>query len=172
MVFGRVGCGEPIDPGLPALGGKVLIFRYHRSHDRILPHPYRREESVQSNHYRSVRGGMARPSTMRVFDGRGRCVATLVDRTQGPGQLSAIWDGRDAAGHAVSTGVYWGQLTSSGRRTSARAVLLECTRTACVDCTLIWRFERRSVSSGGGPTGVLLAETARTGPGDEVKLGT
>jgi len=37
-------------------------------------------------------------------------VRTLADGVMGPGAFAATWDGRDASGHAVGSGVYFYRL--------------------------------------------------------------
>jgi hypothetical protein len=59
------------------------------------------------------RSGSAR---LRVFDPSGRLVRTLVDATLPAGAHVTSWDGRDAAGRLVPSGVYFYELRSSGER--------------------------------------------------------
>jgi len=59
-----------------------------------------------------------------VFDVAGRLVATLVDGPQPAGPGSADWDGRDARGAAVSSGVYIYRITADGPRQIARKMVL------------------------------------------------
>jgi len=46
------------------------------------------------------------PVRMRVFDVGGRVVRSLVDRDHAAGWYTATWDGRDAGGRPVGSGVY------------------------------------------------------------------
>jgi hypothetical protein len=48
--------------------------------------------------------------TLTVFDVSGRIVNRLMDRTLPPGGYDVFWDGRDTAGHGVSSGVYFYRL--------------------------------------------------------------
>jgi hypothetical protein len=43
---------------------------------------------------------------LKIFNSLGQEVKTLIDRMQGPGVKSVVWDGRDTHGLAVSSGVY------------------------------------------------------------------
>jgi hypothetical protein len=52
---------------------------------------------------------------LRVYDIHGRLVATVVDRSEPAGWRSAIWDGRDNAGHQVASGTYLEKLEAGGR---------------------------------------------------------
>ena len=56
------------------------------------------------------------PVRLTVFDARGRVVAVLVNRVQEMGWHEAPWDGRDARGRPVASGVYFAQLEIQGAR--------------------------------------------------------
>ena len=71
---------------------------------------------------------IATPSRVRlsIFDLAGRAVRRLVDAPMlAPGRYSAVWDGRDDAGHALPGGVYFTRLEAAGRTRSDRIVRLE-----------------------------------------------
>jgi len=61
--------------------------------------------------------------TVDVFDIRGRLIVTLVDESQDRGFKSTPWDGRDAAGVAVPSGVYLYRLRA-GEFTETRKMVL------------------------------------------------
>jgi len=69
------------------------------------------------------------PSASRVrllvMDVSGRLVRTLVDETQEPGSRSVVWNGRDDAGNAVSSGVYFYVLDAGKERLTRKLVLLK-----------------------------------------------
>ena len=48
----------------------------------------------------------AGPVTLAVFDAQGRRVATLARGFYAAGEHAAAWDGRDATGRPVGSGVY------------------------------------------------------------------
>ena len=50
--------------------------------------------------------------TLRVYDLRGALVATLVDREMPAGGHTAVWDGRDARGAGMASGVYLARIES------------------------------------------------------------
>lgn len=50
---------------------------------------------------------------LRVFDARGRLVATLVDAVRDAGFHQVVWDGRDASGGKVASGVYFARMTAA-----------------------------------------------------------
>jgi hypothetical protein len=51
------------------------------------------------------------PIRLDVFDLAGRLVRTLVDGELPPGRREVLWDGRDALGHGVASGVYYCRLS-------------------------------------------------------------
>jgi len=64
---------------------------------------------------------------LAVHDARGRRVRTLLARDYAaPARDRVVWDGRDDAGHALPSGVYWARLHSSlaGTPALARKMLL------------------------------------------------
>jgi hypothetical protein len=63
--------------------------------------------------------------TLAVYDIAGRQVATLVDGSRPAGRHSVVWDGRNEAGRPVASGVYFYRLTSNGRETERKALLLK-----------------------------------------------
>jgi hypothetical protein len=67
--------------------------------------------------------GAASDAEVGIFDVAGRQVRHLDRRTYQPGSHRVAWDGRDDAGNALPSGVYFTRLTADGRTTS-RALLL------------------------------------------------
>ena len=62
---------------------------------------------------------------LEVFNVLGQRVATLVDGEQGAGSYVARWDGTDAAGRAVGSGVYFYRLTVAGAHQTGKMVLVD-----------------------------------------------
>jgi flagellar hook assembly protein FlgD len=60
-----------------------------------------------------------------VYDVAGRLVRTLVDRAESPGLHSVVWDGRDARGAPVGSGVYFYRIDAGGFRADRKMVLLK-----------------------------------------------
>ncbi len=60
-----------------------------------------------------------------VYDLRGKEVRTLIKAAQSPGIKTAAWDGRDAAGTEVSTGIYIARLVTPEFTKSIKMVLLK-----------------------------------------------
>lgn len=64
-------------------------------------------------------------AVVRVYDVAGGVVATLEDRVLDPGRWRVEWDGRDAAGTAAASGVYFYRLNAGGRELTRKMVLLK-----------------------------------------------
>lgn len=61
---------------------------------------------------------------LRVYDVRGREVATLLDGPMDGGKHAVVWNGTDDGGREVASGVYWYRLEAAGRVLSRKMVLL------------------------------------------------
>jgi hypothetical protein len=61
---------------------------------------------------------------LRIFDVQGRWIRTLVDGGSGAGVHVADWDGRDAGGQSVASGVYWCRLDVNLGSQSSKILLL------------------------------------------------
>jgi len=64
------------------------------------------------------------PVRLEVFDAAGRLVRTLVAGSLAAGQHSVFWNGLDANGHAVGSGVYFSTLDADGRRVGRRMLMV------------------------------------------------
>jgi len=75
----------------------------------------------------TIRFSMARDADARltVFDIQGRQVRVLVDGRLEAGDHDRVWDGRDATGKAMSSGVYLAQLETGGERFRKKLTLLK-----------------------------------------------
>lgn len=62
--------------------------------------------------------------SLRIYNIRGRLVASLRDSDMPPGDHAALWDGRDASGAEVGSGVYLVRLDAAGRLQSRKMILL------------------------------------------------
>jgi hypothetical protein len=60
-----------------------------------------------------------------VYDARGAFVVALVDEEKGAGAHTREWDGTDSGGKAVSSGVYFAQVSHPSGRKSYKMVLLK-----------------------------------------------
>ena len=63
-------------------------------------------------------------ASLRIFDLRGRLVATLFDAHRGVGPGHVVWDGRDDSGTRTPSGVYWYRLTTAAGEERARKMVL------------------------------------------------
>ncbi|HUF08507.1 MAG TPA: FlgD immunoglobulin-like domain containing protein [Rhodothermales bacterium] len=62
--------------------------------------------------------------TLRIFDPLGRHVIDLVNSRQAPGVHRITWDGRDANGQEVASGVYLYRVVLDGHASGARSMLM------------------------------------------------
>jgi flagellar hook assembly protein FlgD len=60
---------------------------------------------------------------VRVYSADGRLVATLLRGTVEPGVREVMWDGRDAGGRPVATGVYFCRLDAGGGTLTRKMIL-------------------------------------------------
>ena len=63
--------------------------------------------------------------SLRVYDAKGRLVATLVDGFRIAGPHSVVWNGQNSNGASVSTGVYFYSLQFGGESVTRKMVLLK-----------------------------------------------
>jgi flagellar hook assembly protein FlgD len=63
------------------------------------------------------------PVRLTVYDVTGRRVANLVDGILGGGEHSTVWDGIDASGRRVASGVYLYRLQAAGESLTKEMVL-------------------------------------------------
>ncbi|MFQ5511741.1 MAG: M14 family zinc carboxypeptidase [Candidatus Krumholzibacteriia bacterium] len=71
----------------------------------------------------SPRGGPV-PVRLSIYDVSGARVATLVERDVAPGTYQAVWNGVDAGGRPLASGVYFAHLTVAGTTVPVRKVVL------------------------------------------------
>lgn len=62
--------------------------------------------------------------TLKIYNTLGQLVKTLLDTRQSNGTYSVSWDGRDASGIPVSSGVYFYRLTTGTFQSSKKMLLL------------------------------------------------
>jgi hypothetical protein len=82
------------------------------------PNPFNPQVRVA---YRLDHAGSVR---LTVYDPRGRKLATLLSGSLPAGSSDLIWDGRDANGRPLPSGVYELRLESAGRTVTARVTLV------------------------------------------------
>lgn len=62
---------------------------------------------------------------LRVYDLAGRHVMRLVDAVREPGRYAVEWDGRNANGHNVASGVYFCRMEAGSFKASRKVVILK-----------------------------------------------
>ncbi len=76
----------------------------------------------------SIAFGLPSPGghvTLRIYDVSGRLVRTLANEEFPAGRHSTHWDGRDASGAHVSSGVYFYRLEAPGFRATGKSMVLK-----------------------------------------------
>jgi hypothetical protein len=63
--------------------------------------------------------------TLEVFDVTGRKVATLLNEERGAGRYTVVWDGRNASGQSVSSGMYLYRITAGSFEETKRMVFVK-----------------------------------------------
>jgi hypothetical protein len=112
IVTGVIDTYTGVDPEPPA-----IVVREDRL-DPCRPNPFTEGTRMTFALVRSV------PVGLRVYDVRGRLVRTLVDGRVEAGLHEARWDGRNADGRAVASGVYFAQLRTPEATRVRRLLLL------------------------------------------------
>lgn len=99
--------GEPAVVQNTTTGAESISYRPSR-YVLHVPRPNPSAEGTAVS-FETPRDGRA---TLQIYDVTGRLVRTLLDAPVGPGLHTRVWTGRDAAGHAVSPGVYFVRLVA------------------------------------------------------------
>ena len=82
------------------------------------PNPFNPETTIR---YSLANAGQA---TIRIYGAGGALVRTLVDRFHTAGVYTTRWDGKDDAGHKLSSGVYFYKLETSSGTSAAKKLLM------------------------------------------------
>lgn len=104
-----VASGVETDPSLPGPG----VLALHQGQ----PNPMRTSITLAFD--------LPNPAdvVLTVFDAGGRSVAVLLRKPLGPGRHEVIWDGRDAGGSGLPTGVYFCRLEADGQALTRKLLL-------------------------------------------------
>jgi len=130
----RVSLSAPVEPGEPELavrGGanESVEFTLEATEIVALPAAYRLAGNYPNpfNPKTTIRFDLPETQSVRlaIFDAAGRRVATLVDATLPAGYHDATWNGRDDAGRALASGVYFYRLEAGPLRETRRMLLLK-----------------------------------------------
>ena len=100
--------GDPVS----AVSPSALLAQNH-------PNPFARTTSISFTMPAKVSGGM-----LEVFDALGRQVRVLARGAMAVGRHAVTWDGRDASGRPVASGVLLARLVAGDVRRACRVVLL------------------------------------------------
>ncbi|UCG51696.1 MAG: T9SS type A sorting domain-containing protein [Candidatus Latescibacterota bacterium] len=87
----------------------------HQNH----PNPFNPVTTISFTLPRKMR------ATLSIYNVRGQLVTTLMDDTRDAGSHEVIWNGRDARGNPVGSGVYFYRLTTGDRTFTRKMVLLK-----------------------------------------------
>lgn len=108
--------GPAMVSSVSAVDGTTLPQRFAIAAN--VPNPFNPATQV---HYEVPAGGG--DLSLRIYDLRGRLVCTLADGPQPAGRHTVTWDGRDGAGRALPSGVYFCRL-QAGAVVETRAMAL------------------------------------------------
>jgi flagellar hook assembly protein FlgD len=84
----------------------------------VAPNPFRLKTSV---HFTLAEQG---PVNLSVYDASGRLIAHLADGPFEAGAHSVSWEGRDAKGNPVATGIYFYRMTAPGYSQTRKMVMI------------------------------------------------
>jgi hypothetical protein len=87
--------------------------------EQNFPNPFNSE--TQINYTIAARQN----ATLEIFDLLGRSVKRLVDSSHSPGKYTAVWDGTDAGGKILSSGIYFYRMITDTEMQSRKMILLE-----------------------------------------------
>jgi hypothetical protein len=93
-------------------------FTWHFALHQNIPNPFNPTTRLA---FELAAPGYAR---LAIFDVRGRWVRTLADAALAAGPHTLLWDGTDARGSSVASGVYFARLTSDGQSAVRRLLLV------------------------------------------------
>jgi hypothetical protein len=86
------------------------------------PNPFNPTTDIR---YQIPEGSSPVRITLKIFNLLGQEVRTLVDEMQDPGSYTITWDGEDAMGHAVGSGVYFYRLQTGDFAAVKRMLLMK-----------------------------------------------
>jgi flagellar hook assembly protein FlgD len=111
----RFTTGATTDVAIPPSASRVTL-------DQNRPNPFLRATDIP---FTLAGSGEPVPTTLRIFDSRGRLVRTLLDSSQATARQYLIrWDGTTEAGERAAAGIYFYRLRAAGREMTRRLVLL------------------------------------------------
>lgn len=106
-------------PGITGVDEGTVNIPVRTRLDQNLPNPF--------NPMTRITFGLAKDATasLVVYDLTGRAIRTLVDGSLKAGEHTRFWDGRDADGNSVASGVYFYKLDADSFNQTRKMVLLK-----------------------------------------------
>ena len=121
-------------PKKPTITGEILeeskaLERLIGARERAALHDVLIEDIDPNpfNPLTSIKYSLPRQSyvRLRIFNLRGQMIRSLVDDAQNGGVHTAVWDGRDDRGLAVSSGTYFARLESAEGTLTRKMLLIK-----------------------------------------------
>jgi len=110
------GYAGPVEPDATGIGDAAsYVFRLHQNH----PNPFNPSTRIVYELASRVHVSLG------VYDVRGGLIKSLVDEQAGPGSFTTEWDGTNASGEQVSTGVYFYRLSAGSFTETKKMVLMK-----------------------------------------------
>jgi len=108
------------------LGWEEEVFRHDESEQvpqiynllRAYPNPFNQSVSLEFTL------NQAGYTHIGIFNLTGRQVAALVNRQLDAGKYITVWEGKDATGQTLPSGIYWARLNGAGQSISTKLLLL------------------------------------------------
>jgi len=112
-------CTLNSDGSIPEGAAKPVLSSAQGNSLGSFPNPANPHTSIQ---YSLDTGG---PVILKIYNVTGQLVRTLVDLTQGAGIHTAVWNGTDDHGQALSSGIYFCRLVAGGQVATLRISLIK-----------------------------------------------
>jgi flagellar hook capping protein FlgD/cohesin domain-containing protein len=112
--------GEVYGSELAAILGDAVVLPKAYSLSQNSPNPFNPSTTIS---YELPEAAGAIKVVLDVYNIRGQRVVTLVDELKDAGKYTVNWDGRDASGRAVSSGVYFYRM-QAGEFSSVRKMVI------------------------------------------------
>jgi hypothetical protein len=100
-------------------GSPDLSTAFQLSLEQNYPNPFHPETTIRFRH------PVAGPVRLGVYDASGRLLRVLLSASVGAGDYAVSWDGRDALGRPVASGIYFARLQTEGGELNCRMVLMK-----------------------------------------------
>jgi hypothetical protein len=129
VLFGGWAFGTPFSDTWTWQFGSCVEGRPTEVHDTpVLANTLYQNYPNPFNPVTTIRFALERRSHVRiaVYDVTGRLVTTLVDEVRNPGEYTDVkWDGTNASGNPVATGVYFYRLVSDDFKQTRKMILIK-----------------------------------------------